>query len=422
MFLQFVSQKLMKEYLIGQRLRRNAWYWLVRFPNWLEVVIEANCLELPDQIQENAVRLTCLLTIKALKYSLSPRRQDGWGGGPGPPPSRGGCRIGISSIGIGGYRNIRRLGRTVVRCSTILWLDQRVGEDGGEAGDVVGSLQSSTISWSGTRLSWKKYRWLWEWFKSRVRSDQSKSSLTRLSISLVGMGSASLSFLVNLFTPHNSNTVLNRIEWNPSVANSMTHISHFVDLDAVSSSHLSPRVPRTREVRIRTKQKRPVRKALKYQKYRFSSLRSTPLQSGPCWRFFPGRKLQGHSPPGTRARCSARCPRTASMTSSPPSRPCCPHPRPPPPWTRLELAALECLACFHYSWNVQLLQLKICGSFAVKICTPVISKQLPQDCGRNPPNLEVVNKEHVEDEIFHLKTRFGHRICKFNRSGKQISN
>ena len=45
---------------------------------------------------------------------------------------------------------------TVVRFSTISWLDQRVGEDGGEAGDVVGSLQSSTISWSGTRLSWKK--------------------------------------------------------------------------------------------------------------------------------------------------------------------------------------------------------------------------------------------------------------------------
>ena len=277
MFLQSFSQKLMKEYL---RLRRIAWCWLVRFPNWLEVVIEATCLELPDQIQENAVRLICLLTIKALKYSLSPRRQDGWGERPGPPPSQSGCRIGISSIGIGGYWNIRGLGTgTVVRCSTILWLDQRVGEDGGEAGDVVGSLQSSTISWSGTRLSWKKYRWLWEWFKSRVRSDQSKSSLTRLSISLVGMGSASLSFLVNLFTPHNSNTVLNRIEWNPSVANSMTHISHFVDLDAVSSSHLSPRTPRTREVRMRTKQKRAVRKALKYQKYRFSSFRSTHTTS-----------------------------------------------------------------------------------------------------------------------------------------------
>ena len=41
-------------------------------------MIEANCLELPDQIQENAARLTCLLTIKALKYSLShiPAQED----------------------------------------------------------------------------------------------------------------------------------------------------------------------------------------------------------------------------------------------------------------------------------------------------------------------------------------------------------
>ena len=33
---------------------------------------------------------------------------------------------------------------------------------------------------------------------------------------------------------------------------------------------------------------------------------------------------------------------------------------------------------------------------------PVISEQLPQDRCRNPPNLEVVDKEHVEDEIFDL--------------------
>ena len=57
----------------------------------------------------------------------------------------------------------------------------------------------------------------------------------------------------------------------------------------------------------------------------------------------------------------------------------------------------------------------------MEMCKPVISEQLPQDRGRNPPNLEVVNKEHVEDEIFHLKTIFGHgivRFCIFNRSDK----
>ena len=44
--------------------------------------------------------------------------------------------------------------------------------------------------------------WLFEY--------ESSPSLTRLSISLVGIGSASLNFLVNLFTPHSSNTVLDK--------------------------------------------------------------------------------------------------------------------------------------------------------------------------------------------------------------------
>ena len=122
-------------------------------------MIEANCLELPDQIEENAVRLICLLTIKALKYShtFQPKKTRWFG-----RKARSSTISRWPSDRNNKYQNWRvseyqRVGEgTVVRCSTILWLAQRVGEDGGEAGDVVGSLQSSTISWSGTRLSWKK--------------------------------------------------------------------------------------------------------------------------------------------------------------------------------------------------------------------------------------------------------------------------
>ena len=62
---------------------------------------------------------------------------------------------------------------------------EEVGEEVGEAvGEVMEvSLQSSRRSWSGTLAS-------------------------RLSSSLVGTGSASRSFFVNLFTPHRRRTVL----------------------------------------------------------------------------------------------------------------------------------------------------------------------------------------------------------------------
>ena len=58
---------------------------------------------------------------------------------------------------------------------------------------------------------------------------------------------------------------------------------------------------------------------------------SAPPQSGPCSRFFPDMRLQGHIPPGTQARCFARYPTTAWATFSPPCRPCCLrlHRRPP---------------------------------------------------------------------------------------------
>ena len=95
--------------------------------------------------------------------------------------------------------------------------------------------------------------------------------------------------------------------------------------------HLSPRVPSTREARIRTKQKSPVRKAFKHESNIKTIIVSAPPQSGPCSRFFPDMRLQGHIPPGTQARCFARYPTTAWATFSPPCRPCCLrlHRRPP---------------------------------------------------------------------------------------------